>query len=170
MGSVASTIMYAFYVDETIKSKQLCTVPVINMKRADLDTFAHVRWLLDSCHIDLSTLIFIDEVLFHFTIPKLETSSFLVFVDILILTGFNNLNSSIVLYDIEQIDLAYYDLFGSLKLVLVNCDKIPSEQEVRFFIPSFWFCYQLHQMTIFSCLLEQALREAIVEVFHCSKV
>ncbi|KAH6823849.1 hypothetical protein C2S53_013104 [Perilla frutescens var. hirtella] len=100
VGSVASTIMYAFYLDETIKSKQFCTVPVINMKRANLD--ANVQWLLDSCHIDLSSLFFIDEI-----------------------------------------DLTYYDLFGSLKLVLVNCDKIPSEQE--------------------------ALREAIVEVFHCTK-
>ncbi|XP_057812207.1 uncharacterized protein LOC131026358 [Salvia miltiorrhiza] len=102
VGSVAATIMYALYIDETIKSKQLCTVPVINMKRADLDTHANVRWLLESCHIDLSSLIFIDEI-----------------------------------------DLAYYDLFGSLKLVLVNCDKIPSEQE--------------------------ALKEAIIEVFHCTK-
>lgn len=63
VGSVASTIMYAFHVDETIKSKHFFTVPVINMKRADLDTHVNVRWLLNSCHIDLSSLIFIDEVL-----------------------------------------------------------------------------------------------------------
>ncbi|EYU19083.1 hypothetical protein ABFS82_13G184500 [Erythranthe guttata] len=102
VGSVASTIMYAFYLDETLKSNQLCTVPVINMKRAKLDSHAGLQWLLRSCNIDLSSLIFIDEI-----------------------------------------DLSYYDLFGSLKLVLLNCDKIPSEQE--------------------------ALKEAIVEVFHCSK-
>ncbi|KAG6392129.1 hypothetical protein SASPL_146339 [Salvia splendens] len=102
VGSVASTIMYAFHVDETIKSKHFFTVPVINMKRADLDTHVNVQWLLNSCHIDLSSLIFIDEI-----------------------------------------DLAYYDLYGSLKLVLVSCDKIPSEQ--------------------------QALRDSIVEVFHCEK-
>ncbi|KAG6393880.1 hypothetical protein SASPL_144454 [Salvia splendens] len=102
VGSVASTIMYAFHVDETIKSNHFFTVPVINMKRADLDTHVNVRWLLNSCHIDLSSLIFIDEI-----------------------------------------DLAYYDLFGGLKLVLVSCDKIPSEQE--------------------------ALRDSIVEVFHCEK-
>ncbi|KAL7131212.1 hypothetical protein ABFS83_13G183500 [Erythranthe nasuta] len=102
VGSVASTIMYAFYLDETLKSNQLCTVPVINMKRAKLDSHAGLQWLLRSCNIDLSSLIFIDEI-----------------------------------------DLSYYDLFGSLKLVLLNCDKIPSEQE--------------------------ALKEAIVEVFHCTK-
>lgn len=63
MGSVASTIMYAFYLYKTIKRKQFCTTPIINMKRADLDSHADVHWLLDSCHIDLSSLIFIDEVL-----------------------------------------------------------------------------------------------------------
>ncbi|KAK6150174.1 hypothetical protein DH2020_017699 [Rehmannia glutinosa] len=88
VGSVASTIMYAFYLDETLKNNQFCTVPVINMKRANLDSRADLLWLLDSCHIDLSSLIFVDEI-----------------------------------------DLSYYDLFGSLKLVLLNCDKIPSEQE-----------------------------------------
>lgn len=62
MGSVASTIMYAFYLDETLKSKQFCIVPVINMKRANLDSHADVQWLLDSCHVDLSSLVFIDEV------------------------------------------------------------------------------------------------------------
>ncbi|KAI3455885.1 hypothetical protein Pfo_012548 [Paulownia fortunei] len=102
VGSMASTILYAFYLDEALKSNQFCTVPVVNMKRANLDSHADLQWLLDSCHIDLSSLIFIDEI-----------------------------------------DLSYYDLFGSLKLVLLNCDKIPSEQE--------------------------ALREAIVEVFHCTK-
>ncbi|KAL8508266.1 hypothetical protein ACS0TY_018740 [Phlomoides rotata] len=102
VGSVASTIMYALYLFDNLKSKQFCTVPVINIKRADLDSHADVHWLLDSCHIDLSSLIFIDEI-----------------------------------------DLFYYNLFGCLKLVLINCDKIPSEQE--------------------------ALSEAIVEVFHCTK-
>ncbi|KAG8385168.1 hypothetical protein BUALT_Bualt03G0013700 [Buddleja alternifolia] len=102
VGSVASTIMYAFYLDKTLQKNEFCTVPVINMKRADLDTHADLLWLLDSCHIDMSSLIFIDEI-----------------------------------------DLSYYDLFGSLKLVLLNCDKIPSEQEV--------------------------LKEAIVEVFNCTK-
>ncbi|XP_011096718.1 protein prune homolog [Sesamum indicum] len=102
VGSVVSTIMYAFYLDETLGSNEFCTVPVINMKRADLGLHADLQWLIFSCHIDLSSLIFVDEI-----------------------------------------DFSYYDLFGSLKLVLLNCDKIPSEQE--------------------------ALREAIVEVFHCTK-
>ncbi|KAL2484175.1 Exopolyphosphatase PRUNE1 [Forsythia ovata] len=102
VGSVASTIMYAFYLDETLKSNQFCTVPVINMKREDVDSRADLKWLFDSCHIDMSSLIFINEI-----------------------------------------DLYYYDLFGSLKLVLLNCDKLPSKQE--------------------------ALKEALVEIFHCRK-
>ncbi|KAK4440285.1 hypothetical protein Salat_0363400 [Sesamum alatum] len=102
VGSVVSTIMYAFYLDETLGSNQFCTVPIINMNRADLGSHADLQWLIFSCHIDLSSLIFVDEI-----------------------------------------DFSYYDLFGSLKLVLLNCDKIPSEQE--------------------------ALKEAIVEVFHCTK-
>ncbi|KAL2467431.1 protein prune-like protein [Abeliophyllum distichum] len=102
VGSVASTIMYAFYLDETLKSNQFCTVPVINMKREDVDSRANLKWLFDSCHIDMSSLIFINEI-----------------------------------------DLYYYDLFGSLKLVLLNCDKLPSKQE--------------------------ALKEALVEIFHCRK-
>ncbi|KAL3851544.1 hypothetical protein ACJIZ3_013426 [Penstemon smallii] len=102
VGSVASTIMYAFYLHETLKSKQFCTVPVINMKRADLDSRADLQWLFESCHIDLTSLIFIDEI-----------------------------------------DLSYYHLFGSLKLVLLNCDKLPSDQE--------------------------DLKEATVEVFNSTK-
>ncbi|GFZ14463.1 hypothetical protein Acr_24g0006530 [Actinidia rufa] len=61
VGSVASTIMYAFYLNETLRSNELCTVPVINMKRADLNSHAELKWLLDSCHIDQSSLIFVDE-------------------------------------------------------------------------------------------------------------
>ncbi|CAA2982641.1 Hypothetical predicted protein [Olea europaea subsp. europaea] len=102
VGSVASTIMYAFYLGETLKSNQFCTVPILNMKREDVGSRADLKWLFDSCHIDMSCLIFIDEI-----------------------------------------DLHYYDLFGSLKLVLLNCDKLPSKQE--------------------------ALKEALVEIFHCGK-
>lgn len=40
---------------------------------------------------------------------------------------------SFLFFDVDQIDLNYYNLFGGLKLVLVNCDKIPSEQEVEIF-------------------------------------
>ena len=54
--------MYAFYLNETLRSNELCTVPVINMKRADLNSHAELKWLLDSCHIDQSSLIFVDEV------------------------------------------------------------------------------------------------------------
>lgn len=102
VGLVASTIMYAFYLNETCKSNQLCTVPVINMKRAELPSHAEIRWLIESCQIDQSSLIFVDEI-----------------------------------------DLSYYDLFGSLKLVLVNSNKLPIKQE--------------------------ALKDAVVEIFSCSK-
>ncbi|MCD9637937.1 hypothetical protein HAX54_021488 [Datura stramonium] len=100
VGSVASTIMYAFYLNETLNDDQLCTVPVVNMKRSDVHSHAELRWLLDSCFIDQSSLIFVDEI-----------------------------------------DLSYYELYGSLKLVLVNCSKLPASQE--------------------------ALKDAVVEIFNC---
>ncbi|KAL6333946.1 hypothetical protein AAG906_039362 [Vitis piasezkii] len=53
--------MYAFYLNETRKIGQFCTVPVINMKRADLSSHAEIKWLLNSCQIDQSSLIFLDE-------------------------------------------------------------------------------------------------------------
>ncbi|KAK2995281.1 hypothetical protein RJ640_029612, partial [Escallonia rubra] len=102
IGSVASTISYAFYLNETLKNDQFCTVPVVNMKRADLNSHSELKWLLDSCNIDQACLIFFDEI-----------------------------------------DLSYYDLFGSLKIVLLNGDKLPTKQE--------------------------ALKEAVVEIFNCRK-
>ncbi|KAL5577894.1 hypothetical protein UlMin_019593 [Ulmus minor] len=102
VGSVASTIMYAFYLSETRNMDQFCTVPIINMKRADLSSHAELKWLLDSCQIDQESLIFIDEI-----------------------------------------DLSYYDLFGSLKLVLLNGHKLPTKQE--------------------------ALKGAVVEILTCRK-
>ncbi|XP_028806008.1 exopolyphosphatase PRUNE1-like isoform X2 [Neltuma alba] len=88
VGVAASTIMYAFYLNETLRSAQFCTVPVINIKRANLGSHAELKWLLDSCQIDQSSLIFADEI-----------------------------------------DLSYYDLFGSLKIVLVKSSKIAHRQE-----------------------------------------
>ncbi|XP_040363007.1 exopolyphosphatase PRUNE1 isoform X2 [Rosa chinensis] len=61
VGSLASTIMYAFYVNETHKSDHLCTVPVINMKRSDISSQSELKWLLASCQIDHMSLIFVDE-------------------------------------------------------------------------------------------------------------
>ncbi|XVF86088.1 hypothetical protein PTKIN_Ptkin18bG0013200 [Pterospermum kingtungense] len=102
VGSVASTIMYAFYLNKMLESPEFCTVPVINMKRTELNSHAELKWLLDSCQIDQSSLIFIDEI-----------------------------------------DLPYYDLFGSLKLVLLNGPKLPTKQE--------------------------ALKESVIEIFNCQK-
>ncbi|CAL1402627.1 unnamed protein product [Linum trigynum] len=102
IGSIASTILYAFYLHETLGNDQLFTVPVINMKRADLASHPEISWLLDSCQLDESSLIFVDEI-----------------------------------------DLHYYDLFGSLKVVLIGGHKLATKQE--------------------------ALKGAVVEVFHCRK-
>lgn len=102
VGSLAATIMYAFYLNETLGDDQICTVPVINMRRADFSSHVDLKWLLHSCQIDEASLVFIDEI-----------------------------------------DLSYYDLYGSLKLFLVNGHKIPLKQE--------------------------ALKEAVVEIFSCRK-
>ncbi|KAI3511094.1 hypothetical protein L1887_18238 [Cichorium endivia] len=101
-GSFISTIMYSFYLNETDKSSDFCTVPVINIKRADLKFHGDLEWLLNSCNIDQPSILFIDEV-----------------------------------------DLSYYNLFGSLKIVLLNADKLPEKQE--------------------------ALKESLVEIFKCQK-
>ncbi|KAG7026383.1 Exopolyphosphatase PRUNE1 [Cucurbita argyrosperma subsp. argyrosperma] len=103
VGLVASTITYAFYLNETHKYDEYCTVPVINMKRADLNSHPELKWLLGSCQINTLSLIFIDEI-----------------------------------------DLSYYELFGSLKVVLLNSSRLPAKQE-------------------------HALKEAVVEIFNCNK-
>ncbi|KAK9121570.1 hypothetical protein Syun_019187 [Stephania yunnanensis] len=102
VGSATLTIIYAFYLNGLLKNSQLCTVPIINMKRAELDRHAELKWLLESCQIDLSSLIFIDEI-----------------------------------------DLSYYFQYGSLKLVLLNDQKLSHQQE--------------------------ALKEAVVEIFNCKQ-
>ncbi|CAI9089537.1 OLC1v1024125C1 [Oldenlandia corymbosa var. corymbosa] len=102
VGSVASTIMYAFYLSEWGKNTQFCTVPVINMNRSDINSRAELKWLFDSCLIDHSSLVFLDEI-----------------------------------------DLSYYEIFGSLKLVLSNCNQLSAKQE--------------------------ALKESLVEIFSCGQ-
>ncbi|CAN0920152.1 hypothetical protein LINGRAHAP2_LOCUS31871 [Linum grandiflorum] len=64
VGTIASTILYAFYLHETLGNDQFCTVPVINMKRQDLGSCAEISWLLGSCQVDESSLIFVDEAVF----------------------------------------------------------------------------------------------------------
>ncbi|QCD89034.1 exopolyphosphatase [Vigna unguiculata] len=87
VGTVASIITYSFYLDVTSESDQYCTVPIININRTNLGSHVELKWLLDSCHIDQSSLIFADEI-----------------------------------------DLCYYDLFGSLKIVLLKGSKIKQEK------------------------------------------
>ncbi|KAJ0791399.1 putative inorganic diphosphatase [Helianthus annuus] len=89
-GSFISHIMYSFYLHQTDETFQFCTVPVINLKRTDINSHGELEWLLSSCNIDRSSLLFIDEV-----------------------------------------DLSYYDLFGSLKIVLLNADKLQEKYEVK---------------------------------------
>ncbi|XP_072969118.1 uncharacterized protein [Typha angustifolia] len=62
VGSIASTIMYAFFLNETQISKQLCTVPIINISRTDFNTHAELKWLLRSCRVEEINLVFVDEV------------------------------------------------------------------------------------------------------------
>ncbi|KAH9288335.1 hypothetical protein KI387_032452, partial [Taxus chinensis] len=62
LGSIVSVITYAYYLKAISKCSQLCTVPVINMKRADLPLFPEVEWLFESCCIEQASLIFIDEI------------------------------------------------------------------------------------------------------------
>ena len=59
---MASIITYSFYLDVTSESDQYCTVPIININRTNLGSHVELKWLLDSCHIDQSSLIFADEV------------------------------------------------------------------------------------------------------------
>lgn len=123
--------MYSFYLNETDKRARFCTVPVINIKRVDLfNSHAELQWLLNSCKIDQTSLLFIDEVIWilsynitfsSHTLLSKKTLSFPLILDI-----------SIFYLLFEQVDLSYYDLFGSLKVVLLNTDKLPEKQEVFF--------------------------------------
>ncbi|CAI8600494.1 unnamed protein product [Vicia faba] len=103
VGTVASTIMYSFYLNITSKNDQICIVPIININsRSNLGSHVELKWLLDSCQIDQSSLIFDDEI-----------------------------------------DMSYYDLFGSLKILLLKSNKIANKQE--------------------------KLKHAVVEIFHLRK-
>ncbi|KAK1284122.1 hypothetical protein QJS10_CPB21g00986 [Acorus calamus] len=54
VGSVVSTITYAFFLNEMLEDSKSCTVPIINVKREDLNTHKELMWLLHSCRVDLS--------------------------------------------------------------------------------------------------------------------
>lgn len=75
VGTVASTIMYSFYLNVTSKSDQICIVPIININRSNLGSHVELKWLLDSCQIHQSSLIFADEVSLIF-LYKLQQSYF----------------------------------------------------------------------------------------------
>jgi len=75
--------MYAFYLNETLRSSQFCTVPVINMKRADLSSHVELKWLLDSCDIDQSSLVFVDEVCFILLLENWNVGGTVVYVNVL---------------------------------------------------------------------------------------
>lgn len=132
--------MYAFYLNETFSSNQMCTVPIINMSRADLNSHAELKWILSSCQIDESSLVFIDEVghnhwCLQIDETALENTWFHTLCDSLCLyywyiIVFWLFSTNKFCYLSGQIDLFYYDLFGSLKLVLLNSHKLPNRIEV----------------------------------------
>ncbi|XP_042445872.1 exopolyphosphatase PRUNE1-like [Zingiber officinale] len=88
VGSVVSTIACAFFLSETRPSSQICVLPVINCRHSDFVMHSELKWLLKTCRVDESSLVFIDEI-----------------------------------------DLAYHNRFGNLKLVLVNGHKFPSKKK-----------------------------------------
>lgn len=47
-GSVVSTVLYAYFLNETKESRNNCIVPVINMERDDLRIHPELNWLLHS--------------------------------------------------------------------------------------------------------------------------
>ncbi|XP_065037313.1 uncharacterized protein LOC103983695 [Musa acuminata AAA Group] len=62
VGSVVSTIACAFFLNETQTSSQHCVLPVINTKRADFMAHSELKWLLNSCRVDESSIVFVDEI------------------------------------------------------------------------------------------------------------
>ena len=74
VGSVVSTIACAFFLNETQTSSQHCVLPVINTKRADFMAHSELKWLLNSCRVDESSIVFVDEV--QFSILKRNMSRF----------------------------------------------------------------------------------------------
>ncbi|KAI4321564.1 hypothetical protein MLD38_034930 [Melastoma candidum] len=58
VGSFVLTILYAYYLHETCRDDEFCTVPVINMKRVELnsqrhqmvDQFVSDRWGISNIH------------------------------------------------------------------------------------------------------------------------
>lgn len=65
---------------------------------------------------------------------------------------------SLLSWTIKQIDLSYYDLFGSLKLVLVNGHKIPLKQEVTFNTILRLFTSFLKNDSLFIVILDLGLK------------
>ncbi|URE05886.1 DHHA2 domain [Musa troglodytarum] len=62
VGSVVSTIACAFFLNQTQTSSHHCVLPVINTKRADFVAHSELKWLLNSCRVDESSIVFVDEI------------------------------------------------------------------------------------------------------------
>nr|CAD1823209.1 unnamed protein product [Ananas comosus var. bracteatus] len=120
VGSIISTITYAFFLHEYKTNSHHCTVPIINISRAEFNAHAELKWLLRSCRVEETHLVFIDEV-----------------------------------------DLSYHDLFGNLKLVLLNCDKLPLKQEVFMFAEKINIIMNINEWH--SCFM-QGLKDALAEI------
>ncbi|KAI9086270.1 hypothetical protein K1719_031724 [Acacia pycnantha] len=71
----------------------------------------------------------------------------------------------------KQIDLSYYDLFGSLKLVLVKSSKIANRQEVNNYArdTSLLLFYSMRINGYFLLLSTEIKACKMVEIFHCIK-
>nr|GEX48439.1 protein prune homolog isoform X1 [Tanacetum cinerariifolium] len=54
--------MYSCYLNETDIDSQYCTVHVFNNKRTRLNSHAELKWPLNTCDIDHSSLLFIDKI------------------------------------------------------------------------------------------------------------
>lgn len=67
----------------------------------------------------------------------------------------------------QQVDLSYHDLFGNLKLVLLNCDKLPLKQEVFMFAKKINIIMNINEWH--SCFM-QGLKDALAEIVDSKQV
>ena len=96
-------------------------------------------WILCVCVLYLSTSKFFFLLLLnkinHILLFHGKSNIYIVKIKVLTLFFSNLVWVFVILerWNIEQIDLSYFDLFGSLKLVLLNSHKLPIKPEVMFY-------------------------------------
>ncbi|EFJ29871.1 hypothetical protein SELMODRAFT_440571 [Selaginella moellendorffii] len=62
LDSVVSTIAYAYFLHTKRESQNHCIVPVVNMKRSDLQIHTEIDWLFKAVQLDVESLVFSDEI------------------------------------------------------------------------------------------------------------